>query len=158
MFKRFSHLVIASSFTLAACSTHKANFAYQDVSDLPIKAGALNGEEVGTVEGSHGGAIWNECDDEAKRAVQEMVADAKAKGANAVGNIRWSALNNDQASCKKSWGLLIVWPFVLTPLFMSSKITGTAYKTNAKHAAAKGWLMLPTTAQEETAFMQQLTM
>ena len=155
MSKVLFNLVIASSVALAACSTHNANFKYSEVSnDIPVKNGALDGEELGIVEGSSGGAIWNNCEEEAKNSVKEMIRNAEAKGATAVGNVQWSATKTSQPGCKKSWGLLIVWPFVLTPLFMSSKITGTAYKGSKK----MGLLMLPTTPQAESALIKQLTM
>ncbi len=151
--KVFSVLV-AMTFFIGACSTHKANFSYSEFkSEMPIKAGSVDGEELGAVEGSKGGFVWTSCDEQARDAVQELISRARAKGANAIGNIKWRADGTSDPTCKKSWGFVLIWPFLFTPLFASSHADATAYKTGGKKA---GLFMLPTNKVEEEALIQSI--
>jgi hypothetical protein len=140
--KQILTALIAMSFLIGACSTHKANFSYSEFkSDMPIIAGSQDGEEVGSVEGSKGGFLWTSCNQQARDAVRYLISNARAKGANAIGNIKWRAAGTSNPTCKKSWGFVLILPFMLTPLFASSHADATAYKTGAKKA---GLFMLPT--------------
>ncbi len=153
------HVVVASAFTLAACSTNRANINYTDVDrEIPIKSAGLEGEELGLVVGENGGAIWNSCEEKAAASVREMIASARGKGASAIGNVKWAASGNSEPTCKKSWGMLLIWPLVLTPLFMSSKVTGTAYKVDAGRARKMGLLILPSTEKEEAELLNKIVL
>ena len=139
----------------AACSTHKARINYKDFRDkgIALKSGNFNGEELGMIEGEHGGAIWDNCTEKARGSVEEMIDNAKAKGANAIGNIKWDASESSQPTCKKSWGYFMLWPFVLTPLFMSTRVTGIAYKAKKM---GDNMIPLPNTAEEREAFIAKV--
>lgn len=151
MAKQMLVLLVAVSFVIGACSTHRANFSYSEFKmDMPIKAGPFDGQELGAVEGSQGGFVWTSCNEQARDAVQDLIANTKAKGGNAVGNVRWRATGQSDPACKKSWGFVLVWPFLFTPLFASSHVDGTAYKTSGGKA---GLYMLPTNKAEEEAFI-----
>ena len=151
--KRLVLATIATSFALTACQMVPAKVNYSDFKQMPLKTESLNGEMVGDVSGEEGGAIWNDCTEKAKGSVEAMIDNAKAKGANAIGDIKWAANNTDKPTCKKGWGYFALWPFILTPLFMSTKVTGKAYKTSgAKH----GLLMLPQTPEEKVAFINKI--
>lgn len=139
--KQVATALIAMSFFIGACSTHKANFSYSEFkSEMPIKAGSVDGEELGAIEGSQGGFVWTSCNDQSRDAVQDLISNARAKGANAIGNIKWRADGTSDPTCKKSWGFVLIWPFMFTPLFASSHADATAYKTFGKKA---GLFMLP---------------
>lgn len=155
-FRKISVTLIAMSFAVAACSTHKANFSYSEFkSEMPIKAGSFNGEEVGAVEGSQGGFVWTSCNEQARAAVQDLIANARAKGGNAIGNIKWRANGSSDPSCKKSWGFVLIWPFMFTPLFASSHADGIAYKIAGDPRKA-GLYMLPTNQTEEEMLIQEI--
>jgi hypothetical protein len=82
-----------------------------------------------------------------------MIFNAKKLGANAIGDITWYASGNSTPTCKKGWGYFVIWPFILTPLFMSTKVMGKAYKVaGTKH----GLLMLPNNAVETEAFVARV--
>lgn len=150
--KNVLSLLVIGMFVISACSTHVAHLKYSEFKDeMPIKAGAWNGTNVGFVKGEEGGAIWGECTEKARGSIRELIRQAQEKGGNAVGDIRWTASGNDTPTCKKGWGYLVITPFILTPLFMSTQVTGNAYKVTGK--AAANMLMLPTNSEEEVAFI-----
>jgi hypothetical protein len=155
MAKQVLTALVAMSFFIAACSTHKANFSYSEFkSEMPIKAGSVDGEELGAIEGSQGGFVWTSCNEQARDAVQDLISNARAKGANAIGNIKWRADGTSDPTCKKSWGFVLIWPFLFTPLFASSHADATAYKTGAGKKA--GLFMLPTNKVEEEALISKI--
>ncbi len=140
---------------LAACSTHKARINYKDFRDsgVALKSGNFSGEELGMVDGEDGGAIWNNCTDKARGSVEELIDNAKAKGANAIGNIKWHASGTSEPHCKKSWGYFMLWPFVLTPLFMSTRVEGIAYKATK---LGDNMIPLPNNEDEKQALITAL--
>ncbi|MBL7670081.1 MAG: hypothetical protein JNM39_06315 [Bdellovibrionaceae bacterium] len=154
MLKKVSCILLSAAVITMGCSTHSAKINYSEFkSDISIKAGPWDGQELGSVSGSQGGFIWSDCTDSARSAVEEMIGEAKEMGGNAVGNIRWRARGTSEASCKKKWGWFGLWPFVLTPLFMSSAVDGLAYKIAPAGAKKLGLLMLPTNEMEKAAFI-----
>ncbi|MEM7646039.1 MAG: hypothetical protein AAF203_03945 [Pseudomonadota bacterium] len=140
---------------LAACSTHKARINYKDFRDqgVALKSGNFSGEELGMVDGEDGGAIWDNCTEKARGSVEELIDNAKAKGANAVGSLKWSASESSDPRCKKSWGYFMLLPFVLTPLFMSTRVEGVAYKASK---LGDNMIPLPTNEEEKEAFITAL--
>ncbi len=150
--KSFVSILIILSFAMSACSTQRAYFEYSEFKEMPLKTEALTGSNLGMVRGEDGGAIWDNCTEKARGSVRELISMAKAKGATAIGEIKWSATNDSVPACKKGWGYLVIWPFVLTPLFMSTQVTGIAYKTGGK-----ALLDLPTNPVEEEAFITYVT-
>ena len=141
---------------VSACSTQKGFVNYSDYKkEMPIKAGAWDGALVGNAKGSQGGAVWDDCKEKASDSVRELIANAKAMGGNAVGNVKWAANGTSEATCRKNWGFVLIWPFLLTPLFMSSEISGDVYKLKGG-AKSAGLYMLPNTVAEEAALVDQL--
>ena len=138
-----------------ACSTHRAHINYDEFKkDMPMKVSSWDGaENLGHVTGEDGGAIWANCTENAKGSILELIAEAKAKGGNALGDIKWNASGTSEPTCKKGWGYLIIWPFILTPLFMSTRVDGTAYKVKSLKT---GMHFLPTTPEEEAALVEKL--
>ena len=79
-------LVLANTM---ACSTQRAYVKTGGMQeDVLLKAGSIQGEELGAVSGEEGRAIWNNCTEKATGSVRELIANAKAKGANAIGDIK----------------------------------------------------------------------
>lgn len=157
MTKNILALGVAALFTLSACSTTKAHFGYNEFKgDMPISSGNQSGEELGAVEGSKGGFVWTSCDEQARDAVRELIANTRYKGGNAVGNVKWRADGTSAPTCKKSWGFVLVWPFLFTPLFASSHVDGTAYKTSKSAAYKMGLMMLPENEREDEAFVDKV--
>ena len=151
--KNFFTMLVVLGFALSACSTHRAMLEYSEFKEMPLKGGSLTGEELGHVSGEDGGAIWDNCTEKAKGSVRELIANAQQKGATAIGNIRWSASENSNPTCKKSWGYFILTPFILTPLFMSTHVTGQAYKTTGR----AGVYDIPSSIEEREALVTYLT-
>lgn len=148
-------LVLALQWT--ACSTNKAFVKYDDFDPtFKLHEGAVNGKSLGPVRGNEGGAIWNNCTEKAGDSLRVMIADARAKGANAIGNIKWYATGDATPSCKKGWGYLIVWPFILTPLFMSTEVEGIAYKTDGSMKKSASLIILPKSRADDEAVVQKL--
>jgi hypothetical protein len=146
--------IIALSVVTVACSTHRAHLKVSEFKEMPISNGPMSGQNLGRISGEDGGAIWNNCTEKARGSVVELIAEAQTKGANAIGDITWHATGNSEPGCKKGWGYLIIWPFILTPLFMSTKVEGTAYKTSGK--LKTGMYPVPTTPEEEEQLVDQL--
>jgi hypothetical protein len=144
-------IVLTSSLatlTLSACQTYNANVDLGPIDGVAIKPGDINGERLGSIIGERGGAVWNRCDQRAQGSLRELVRAAKLRGANAVGNLKWAASGTSEAACKKEWGYVLLFPFLFTPFFMSTQVTGVAYKTKGS-----GLLNLPQTPDEETAWI-----
>jgi hypothetical protein len=159
--KKMISLAIALSFALSGCSFHQAYLSYDEFKDrMILKNDAVAGQDLGAVTGSHGGAIWDDCPGKARSSINRLIDAAKAKGANAIGNITWYTAKDKAASttptCKKSWGYVLIWPLLLTPLFMVTRVDGTAYKTTAAKAKSAGLYMLPNTQAEHDALVEQL--
>ncbi len=146
--------ILALTLVTVACSTHRAHFKVSEFKEMTLSNGSVSGQNLGAISGEDGGAIWNNCTEKARGSVTELIEEAKIKGANAIGNITWHASGNDQPSCKKGWGYLIIWPFILTPLFMSTRVDGVAYKTAGK--LKTGMYPVPSTPEEQKRLVDQL--
>ena len=158
MFKTMlkSVVVLAVAAQLGACSTETALINYDKMdSDVKVSAEPMKGKSLGAVKGDKGGAIWDKCDEKATASVREMMEKAKALGGNAVGDVVWRATANKTPSCKKGWGYLVIWPFILTPLFMSTAVDGVAYNTSGG-ATKKGMYLIPSSESEQLALAKRI--
>jgi hypothetical protein len=151
-------LISALSFQWAACSTSGARIDYRSIgeeSKIEVNEGSVNGRSMGIAKGDEGGAIWADCTEKAQDSMKELLLQAKAAGANAVGDIKWHASGNSEPSCKRGWGYLIIWPFVLTPLFMSTAVEAHMYKAEGRRT---GLIMIPQNPRDEEKLIKQLVM
>lgn len=140
--------------TVISCSTSRAHLDYSEfASKMPVQAGSYGGQNLGKVTGEEGGAVWDDCSKKAKGSLMDMIANARAKGATAVGDVKWYATGTSEPSCKKGWGYVIVWPFLLTPLFMSTRVDGIAYKGGGKKS---GMYQLPTDPQQDASLADRI--
>jgi len=97
-------------------------------SDIPLDPGTLKGERKGFVTGESGGYIWSGCVARAELSLNELLDNAEAKGADAVGNVLWDATGTSEPGCKRKWLYLVFWPLSMTPMFMNTRVEGVAYK------------------------------
>lgn len=141
----------------AGCSTPTGLSRYSDFTEVKLSSGPVQGgTELGQVHGSKGGAIWVDCTESTTDALREVIGEAKSLGANAVGNLKWRATNTSTPSCKKGWGWVMIWPMLLTPVFMSAAVDGTAYKVDAAAPAKKGMFLIPDDKDGQERLVQQL--
>lgn len=125
-------LAVLSIAHLSACSTTPGLIDYGKVDpSFKVVPGSLQGQAIGNLMSDEGGAVWDDCTEKAIESLKVLIAEAKAMGANAIGDIRWDASRNSTPACKKGWGYILLWPFLLTPLFMSTRVDATAYKITA---------------------------
>jgi len=151
-------LVTILSLQWSACSTSRALVDYKTVgqeSNVQVNTGSVNGESLGMVKGDEGGAIWANCTEKAEESMRMMLLEAKQKGGNAVGEITWYASHSSAPSCRKGWGYLAIWPFILTPLFMSTEVEAQAYKVDGKNKRA-GLIMIPEGKNEQERLVKHL--
>ena len=151
-------LIMVLGLQWSGCSTSRALVDYKSLgeqSQVQVHEGAVGGTSVGIVKADEGGAIWASCTEKAEESMRLLLLQAKEKGANAVGDVKWYATQDSTPSCKKGWGYLIIWPFILTPLFMSTEVEAHAYKVEGgkKHA---GLIMIPETHDEQERLIKQL--
>jgi uncharacterized protein YbjQ (UPF0145 family) len=150
----------------SGCSTSTAFINYESIDNtVKVSSDSLHGTNLGMVKGDEGGAIWNNCTEKATESVREMIYKTKAAGGNAIANVKWYATGNSTPSCKKGWGYLVIWPFILTPLFMSTAVTGDMIKMNAAEIPAKGkgkkakhadLYFIPDTAEGQLALAREI--
>jgi hypothetical protein len=126
-------------------------------SKIQVNEGSVNGKSLGIVKGDEGGAIWANCTQKAEESMRIMLLEAKEKGANAVGDIKWYATQDSTPSCKKGWGYLVIWPFILTPLFMSTEVEAHMYKVEGGKRNA-GLIMIPTNHAEQELLIKRLAL
>ncbi len=159
MFKSTVRFVVlaAVGFQLSACQIAPALVDYDHVdSTMKASAESFGGKNLGSVSGDEGGAIWNNCTEKATESVRVMLSRAKALGANAVGDITWRASKDKNPTCKKGWGYMVIWPFILTPLFMSTAVDGVAYKTDGSSSKKKGLYLIPSDEQQQIALAHKI--
>ena len=144
---------------VSACSTQKGFVNYSDYKkEMPIKAGAWDGQSLGSASASAGGAVWDDCKEKSDKAVRELIANAKGMGGNAIGNVKWGDPEKggtSEATCRKGWGWVMLAPFLLTPLFMNTNVRGDVYKIKGSSKSAS-LFMLPNSIAEENALVEQL--
>jgi hypothetical protein len=153
-------LIVILSIQWSGCSTSRALVNYKTVgeeSKIQVNEGSVNGKSLGIAKGDEGGAIWANCTKKAEESMRMMLMEAKDKGGNAVGDIKWFASGDSTPSCKKGWGYLIVWPFILTPLFMSTAVEAQVYKLEGGKNHT-GLIMIPKSRAEEETLIKKLAL
>lgn len=122
-------LLLLILLIVTGCSVYPLRVSYQEFSDdLLVKTDSWNGEKIGKVRASNGGFLWSDCRTAAHSAMHELIENAKVKGANAIGDLKWDASLNVNPMCQKRWILFLFPPALLTPFFISVGIEATAYK------------------------------
>jgi hypothetical protein len=139
------------SLTGAGCTHSRAPVAYADYEDdLPIRVSSLQGERLGRLAAGQDGAVWWSCADLARGAIEILIVDARALGANAIGDMRWfphkPKRTTDHPTCRRRFGWVLIWPMLATPAFSSSRVEAVAYRVPDGTAAAAGLYSIPDSA------------
>jgi hypothetical protein len=148
---RYSLWVVIAGvlFINLGCAINRAYLTYEEFNkDMPVRTSSWNGKSLGPVTGEEGGAVWNSCTEKARESMRDLIANVRQKGGNALGDIKWFAGGTSEPKCKKGWGYVVIWPFLLTPLFMSTRVDGIAYKVDNPRA---GLWMIPNSPKDDLA-------
>lgn len=158
MKKMLDILVLSACVAAIGCATPQAQLRYEGFDqDMKLYMDDVpGGKALGPVNGSKGGAVWDNCTEKATEATRYMVTNAKAMGANAIGNIKWAASGTSTPTCKKGWGWVLLWPFLLTPVFMSSAVSGTAYKVDSAGKKRADLFMIPEDQAGQEALIKKI--
>lgn len=88
-----------------------------------------NETPVGYVTGEAGGYLWSSCESRARKSFEELIENARRSGATSVGAVIWDSTGTSVPGCRRSWPYLVLWPIVLTPIFMNTRVEAMAYKS-----------------------------
>jgi len=135
-------IVLAGSLVVlvTACSYQRAQIDYSEFADrMPMRTASFDGKNLGTVVANDGGAFWNDCGKAARGSLWVLMDQTRALGGNAIGDIRWlpkaPERTTENPTCKKKWAWFLVWPVMLTPAFMSTRVEAQAYKIDETETA-----------------------
>lgn len=150
--KASTTFVILMALMTAGCSYHSAFIRYDEYTEVTLQPEPFDGVGLGRVRITEGGALWKECTDVARGSLWLLVEEARRRGGNAVGDIRWmpevSGSTLEQPTCRRRWALFLVWPLLATPAFMRANVEGSVYRVNAAAADVAGLYVLPDTTEE----------
>ncbi len=117
-----------------ACSSTRALFNNEDLetSSMLIDVYPIEGRQsIAPLYATKGVSINGSCTEAARDALLMIINQARAKGANAIGDIRWLPHEDKlrrEPTCKSNWGWLAAFPFLFTRRFMTAEVTAQAYK------------------------------
>jgi len=142
------------------CSYHSAFVRYDEYTEVALQPESFEGENLGLVTIKEGGAIWKECTDVARGAIWLLIDEARRRGGNAVGEIRWmpqaSDRRLDRPTCKRRWGSFLIWPLVATPVFMAANVEGVVYRTDSVSTENAGLYLLPEGEDETSRLVETI--
>ena len=159
---------IASSLALCllalsiSCTYHRAHINHSDyTAEMPLSDSAWGGENLGPVAANEAGAIWNDCTKSAKGTVWILIDETRRLGGNAIGDIRWipnkeKKGNLELRTCRKGWGWLLLWPAALSPVFMSSRAEGIAYRVDETELPHAGLYPIPETDEGQMKLVERI--
>lgn len=146
---------------LGGCSYHRAHFTLEEYAEeMPLSSASFEGERLGKVSANGRGAIWNDCTKSARGAVWEVMDQTRRLGGNAIGDLRWIPKNETRSSelptCKKGWAWFLVWPVLVTPVFMSTRVEGYAYKVPESELSKAGLYPVPSDSRDWAGVMNRI--
>ena len=162
---RWVAVCVALATLTSGCSHHRAHISYDEYDEVRLQPESFDPstaqvERLGEVFVREGGAIWRECTDVARGALWLLVDEAKRRGGNAVGDIRWMPRSDpwfgERPTCKRRWGFFLVWPVLATPAFMAANVEGVIYRIEDHHAPAAGVYRLPDSEAETHAWVESV--
>lgn len=121
--------VIAVAALLTSCSHKTVVLNYQDLSVSDKNEMASSQKDLGEVVGKYSGHAWDSCEEVTKSAAQKMLANARARGANAVVSLEWKKKDFyvKTPTCKKSYGWFALYILGgLGPWVTSAEVKGRA--------------------------------
>lgn len=131
-----------------------------------MKEASWHGEVVGTVSARDGGAIWNKCTGVARDSIWHLIDQTEKLGGNAIGDFRW--INSrpgqtdkpkrdfDHPTCQKKWGWFLLWPFLLTPQFVSARVEAQAYRVDSLPELTSGIHIIPDVIAERELLVDRI--
>jgi len=142
-------VVVAAS----ACTYHRAYVSYDgQVGDVAIQAAGWDGERLGVVRASEGGAVWKDCTTVAEASLWVLMEQTRTLGGNAIGDFRWVPQHPKHSSevpmCRQRWGWFLIWPAVLSPAFQSAGVEAVAYRIDEGSKARAGLYPIPDSEPE----------
>lgn len=164
MRRSIAPLVIGSLVCLgSSCSYHRAHIDYSEYADkMPIQGGTIQGEKLGKVSANEGGAFWNDCTKSARGSIWLLMDQTHDLGGNAIGEIRWlpaaDERTTEKPTCKKKWAWFLVWPVMVTPVFMSTRVEAEAYRIESPAQAdiGDGLYAIPETVAGREALAERI--
>lgn len=154
-------LIVTLGVLSTSCTFHRARIRYESLNDeMQVAEGPLEGERLGRVVHNEGGAIWTDCTRAAETSLWAVMDDARRMGGNAIGEIRWLPDNEKRATaqptCRKAWAWLLVWPVVLTPVFMRSRVEAYAYAIGEGATPGAGVYRIPESGEQRAALVARI--
>jgi hypothetical protein len=145
-----------------SCTYHRAHINHSDfTAQMPISESAWAGENLGPVAANEAGAIWNDCTKSAKGTLWILIDETKRMGGNAIGDIRWIPKKEKKGrltlpTCRKGWAWFLLWPAVASPVFMSSRAEGVAYKVDESELPRVGLYLIPETDEGQSKLVERI--
>jgi hypothetical protein len=132
----------------SACTYHRAYLDYEPHNgDVRTSANGWDGERLGVVRASEGGAVWEGCTTVANGSIWVLMEETRKLGGNAIGDFRWVPQHPRHSSetpmCRQRWGWFLFWPVLLTPAFQSAGVEAVAYRVADPTAARAGLYLIP---------------
>ena len=156
-------LLVLSSISLSvSCTYHRAHLNHSDyATQMPISESAWDGESLGPVAANEAGAFWNDCTKSVKGTLWILIDETRRMGGNAIGDIRWIPNKEKKGrltvpTCRKAWGWLLLWPAMVTPVFMSSRAEGVAYTVDESELPRAGLYLIPETDEGQSKLVERI--
>lgn len=145
----------------SACTYHRAYLDYEPHNgDVRTSANGWDGERLGVVRASEGGAIWEPCTRVAEGSLWVLMEETRRLGGNAIGDFRWVPRHpkhsSDAPMCQQRWGWFLIWPALLTPAFQSAGVEAVAYRVADPGAAHAGLYLIPDSEAERLLLAESI--
>jgi hypothetical protein len=132
-------VLIGSGF---GCSYHRAYVSYSKYEeDVQVATAGWDGRRLGPVSARE-------------------VEDTRKVGGTDSGESRWiprsPSRTTADATCRKKWAWILVWPVLATPAFQSARVEAVAYSVPDTSAAEAGLYLIPEDASERTALVRRI--
>ena len=146
---------------VSACTYHRAYVSYDEQgSDVAMRAAGWDGERLGVVRASEGGAVWKDCTTVAEASIWILMEETRKLGGNAIGDFRWVPQHPKHSSevpmCRQRWGWFLIWPAVLSPAFQSAGVEAVAYRVDNPGQARAGVYPIPESETERRALAERI--
>jgi hypothetical protein len=145
----------------SACTYHRAYLDYDEHGrDVRTNPRGWDGERLGVVRASEGGAIWEPCTRVAEGSLWVLMEETRRLGGNAIGDFRWVPQHPRNSSempmCRQRWGWFLIWPVLLTPAFQSAGVEAVAYRVADPAAAGAGLYLIPESEEERLSLAESI--
>lgn len=154
-------VMVGLLLAVSACTYHRAYISYEDqAGDIAMRARSWDGERLGVVRASEGGAVWKDCTTVAEASIWVLMDEARRLGGNAIGDFRWVPQHPEHSSevpmCRQRWGWFLIWPAVLSPAFQSAGVEAVAYRIPDAETPRAGLYPIPESRAERQALAERI--